>query len=338
MTSIPSYNDAVFAYDKLCSKLSILNKKMEAINHQIAVEEAAFELRKQPIDEDKGYNYYLRERDSAVKALENTKEEIENKITKIQAQCDIQVADLEQKKASAILDFERKIEALKACTEAKITALDRKKESSNVEYQRKIDYHQSSIMSITNKFQTAKPTSTIYSKQVSNKEQTQREIDDLNGEVQQALVVLMAAQRKDMEKRQKEEMNKQRMMEREQFLRDEDERARIRQQRENERKAEEERARQRCEAAKALNAALEEIEAETKIVVSKPIKKSKNKLSFPLDPKKKYTVDELDTIEIDWERDGDENCELWEKLRHEAAEREGISGAEAWRKQLLSPE
>jgi hypothetical protein len=320
MSSIPSYNDAVFAYEKLCSKLSILNKKIESIQHRIVLEENAFEQRRKPLAEDTGYNYYVRTRDNTIENIKIMSQEIEAKINTLEAKRDCAIRAINE-------EYDRKIDVLQ-----------RKKDTEKASLQTKVDQHQKEVENVVQKYEASRPNSVVYTKMVSDKEQTQKEIDDLNAEVQQALVVLMAAQRKDMEKRQREEMNRLRQVEREQFLKDEEDRARLRQQRDNERKAEEERARQRCEAAKALNAALEEIETETKVVESKPTKKSRKKLSFPLDPKKKYTVDELDTIDIDWEKDGDENCEMWEKLRREAAEREGISGAEAWRKQPLSPE
>lgn len=324
MSSIPSYSEAMFHYDRLCSKLSTLNKKLETIQHKIVVEENAYEQRKKPLSEDTGYNYYVRTRDNTIENIKTMSQEIDAKITTLEAKRDCAIRAINE-------EYDRKIDVLQ-----------RKKDTEKVTLQAKVDQHQKEVENVLQKYENSKPNSVVYTKLIGDKEQTQKEADDLNADVQQALVVLMAAQRKDMEKRQQEEMNKQRIIEREQFLRDEDERVRIRQQRENERKAEEQRARERCEAAKALNAAIKE--ADNEVVESKPVMKSKSskkkvkQLSFPLDPKKQYTVDELDTIDIDWERDGDENCELWEKLRHEAAEREGISGAEAWRKQPLSPE
>jgi hypothetical protein len=342
MSSIPRYSEAAFIYDKLFAKLTILNKKLESITHQLSVEENAFELRKQPIDDDKGYNYYVKERDSATKGLENARREIDHKISKYQSHCDISVADLEQKKANAILDFDRKIEALKASTEAKISALEDKKDNASVEFERRIEYHQKSILNITTKFDNAKPTSTAYTKLVSNKEQTQKEIDEVSGELQQALVVMMAAQRKESENRAAEEKQRLKREERDQFLKDEEERKRIEQDRENTRKAEMERAKQRSEAAKIQTTTIEESNLQFAFTPPpKKIKKAKGrvkKLSFPLDPKKQYTVDELDTIDVDYEKDGDANCELYDKLYHEASVREGVYGAWECKEECLYPE
>jgi hypothetical protein len=341
MSSIPRYSEAQFIYDKLFAKLSNLNKKLESIVHQMVVEENAFELRKQPIDDDKGYNYYVKERDSATRGLEKAIREIEDKISKYQSQCDISVADLEQKKANAILDFDRKIEALKATTEAKISALENKKETTSGDFEGRIEYHQRSILNITNKFENAKPTSTAYTKLVSNKDQTQKEVDDVTGELQQALVVMMAAQRKESENRAEEQKQRLKREERDQFLKDEDERKRIEQYRENERKAELERAKQRSEAAKLEATTIEE--SNLQFAFTPPPKKENKaksnvkKLSFPLDPKKLYTVDELNTVDVDWEKDEAANCELWDKLYHEASVREGMFGAWECKEESLTP-
>jgi len=195
---------------------------------------------------------------------------------------------------------------------------------------------------VIHKYESSKPTSTAYTKLVSNKEQTQKEIDEVSGELQQALVVMMAAQRKESENRAVEEKQRLKREEREQFLKDEEERKRIEQDRENTRKAEMERAKQRSEAAKAAQTTTIE-ESNLQFAFTPPPKKIKKakgrvkKLSFPLDPKKQYTIDELDTIDVDYEKDGDANCELYDKLYHEASVREGVYGAWECKEECLSP-
>jgi hypothetical protein len=233
MSLLPSHSDATLAFDKLCGKLTILNKKMEGIQHKIIVEENAFEQRRKPLTEDIGYNYYVRTRDNTIENIKIMSQEIEAKINTLEAKRDCAIRAINE-------EYDRKIDVLQ-----------RKKDTEKASLQTKVDQHQKEVENVLQKYEASKPSSVVYTKMISEREQTQKEIDDMNLEVQQALSVLLAAQTRDMEKRRQEEMNRLRALEREQFLRDEEERMRIRQQRENERKAEQQRARERCEAAKA---------------------------------------------------------------------------------------
>ena len=321
MSSIPRYSEAQFIYDKLFARLTILNKKLESITHQLSVEENAFELRKQPIDDDKGYNYYVRTRDNTIKNINIVSQEITAKIN-----------TLESKRESAI-------RAINEEYDRKIEILERKRDTEKAALEAKVEQHQKEVESVLHKYESSKPTSTAYTKLVSNKEQTQKEIDEVSGELQQALVVMMAAQRKESENRMAEEKQRLKREERDQFLKDEEERKRIEQDRENTRKAEMERAKQRSEAAKIQTTTIEESNLQFAFTPPpKKIKKAKvKKLSFPLDPKKQYTIDELDTIDVDYEKDGDANCELYDKLYHEASVREGVYGAWECKEESLSP-
>lgn len=317
MSSIPRTSEALFAYDKLTAKWSLLNKKLESISHQLTVEENAFELRRKPITEDTGYNYYVRTRDNTIGNISILCQEIAAKIN-----------TLEAKRESAI-------KAINEEYDRKIEVLERKRDTEKAALDAKAVQHQKDVESVVQKYECAKPTSTAYTKLVSNKEQTQKEVDDASAELQQALVALMAAQRRDSENRVSEEKQRLIREEREQFLRDEQERKRIEQNRENDRKAEMERARQRSEAAK-LKAAqtVTTIEESTlQFAFTPPPKKvtitDKKLSSCVLDPKKLYTVDELDTIEVDYDRDDPRLIELYDKLRHEASVREGAYGT-AW--------
>lgn len=237
MSSIPSLSDATFAFEKVCGKLTNINKKMESIQHRIIVEENAFEQRRKPLSEDVGYNYYVRTRDNTIENIKTMSQEIDAKINTLEAKRECAIRAINE-------EYDRKIDVLQ-----------RKKDTEKAALQTKVDQHQKEVENVLQKYEISKPTSVTYTKMISERDQTQKEIDDLNGELQQTLAVLTAAQTRDMEKRRQEEMNRLRMIEREQFLRDEEERARIRDQRENERKAEQQRARERCEEAKALAAA-----------------------------------------------------------------------------------
>lgn len=327
MSSIPRTTEALFAYEKLTAKWSLLNKKLESISHQLTVEENAFELRRKPITEDNGYNYYVRTRDNTIGNISILCQEIAAKIN-----------TLEAKRESAI-------KAINEEYDRKIEVLERKRDTEKAALDAKAEQHQKDVESVVQKYECAKPTSTAYTKLVSNKEQTQKEVDDASAELQQALVALMAAQRRDSENRVSEEKQRLIREEREQFLRDEDERKRIEQNRENERKAEMERARQRSEAAKLKAAQTVTTcteESNLQFAFTPPPKKvtitDKKLSSCVLDPKKLYTVAELDLIEVDWDRDDPDKCMLWEKLHTEASVREKAYGT-AWecKEDSLSP-
>ena len=311
MSSIPSTFDAQFAIDKINTKMNQLAKKLEVINHQITVEENAFELRKEPVEKDKGYNYYVKERDNALAAVELSSREIDDKISTLEAKRDAEIKAINT-------EYDRKIDAL-----------ERKKDLEKARQQSKADDRQRDIENVIRKFDSAKPTSVIYSKLLSNKEQTQKELEEVQAEWQNAIVDLQHASQKASNKRIADALRIQQRLDREQAIRDAEELKRIEQGHENRRKEELEKAKQRSRDATVI-VDTPEPGSTLKFAVTMPPKGSRapksmeKKLSFPLDPKKKYTIEQLRTLSPDYDVDAPEDCEMWDRLYSEAAKREEL--------------
>jgi len=197
------------------------------------------------------------------------------------------------------------------------------------------------LESTREKIENKTPTTPAYKRLIAELNIVEKQLEQSKQEQANALATLEQAFLLDAAKKKREAVEKERVAARQQQIKHEEAVRRIEQDRENTRKAEMERAKQRSEAAKVETTTIEESNLQFAFTPpSKKIKKAKGKvkkLSFPLDPKKQYTVDELDTIDIDWEKDGDANCEMWEKLRHEASIREGLFGAWECKEESLSP-
>jgi hypothetical protein len=271
-------------------------------------------MRREPLDKDKGYNYYIRERDGATNAQELVSKEIESKIATLEAKRDAQ------------------LRAINSEYEVKIEALERKKESEMIKLRNRIDDRQRDIDGIRAKFDNAKPTSTSYSKLVSDRDQTTKEIETAQYEMSQASITLQHSHKKDNDRRVREENSRLQFMARENALIELEKKKRIEQDRQNIIKQDIEKAKKRTEEAK-MAAAASLGPPKLQFAVTFPSKEERKlpknieKLSFPLDPKKQYTVDQLDTIHIDYDVNDPHDCEMWEKLRREACLREGVFGA-----------
>jgi hypothetical protein len=178
MASSLSVNDAMNALSKISSRQNALEKKIEKANHDIQVEENAFLSRKTPLDKDVGYNYYITERDKAVRASELAAKDVDDKI-----------ASLEAKKAAAIADFDRRIEAL-----------EQKRESEKLKHLERADMHQKNVNTTAGKYDDMKPTTATYTKLVANLAEYEKEKVSVEAEYREATTTLTVAMNKQRER------------------------------------------------------------------------------------------------------------------------------------------
>lgn len=224
--------------------------------------------------------------------------------------------------------YKTQIDETRARKEAALEKLDQefrqRRDTLESKYDAQINMFTLNLETTREKIENKTPTTPAYRRLIAELNIVEKQLEQAKQEQANALATLEQAFLADANKKRKDAIERERIALRQQQIENEEAVRRIEQDRENSRMAEMEKAKKRVEEAKA---------AQTTVVVTPTIKKSKRKvkeLSFPLDPRKLYTVDELDTIEIDWERDGDINCDLWEKLRHEAAVREGLDGTKVY--------
>lgn len=224
--------------------------------------------------------------------------------------------------------YKTQIDETRARKDAALEKLDQefrqRRDALESKYDAQINMFTLNLETTREKIENKTPTTPAYRRLIAELNIVEKQLEQAKQEQINALATLEQAFIVDAAKKRKDAIERERIALRQQQIENEEAVRRIEQDRENTRMAEMEKAKKRLEEAKA---------AQTTVVVTPTIMKSKRKvkqLSFPLDPRKLYTVDELDTIEIDWERDGDINCDLWEKLRHEAAVREGLDGTKVY--------
>jgi hypothetical protein len=173
-----SVNDAMNALSKISSRQNAVEKKIEKAKHDIQVEENAFLSRKTPLDKDVGYNYYITERDKAIRSSELAAKDIDDKI-----------ASLEAKKAAAIADFDRRIEAL-----------EQKRESEKLKHLERADMHQKNVDTTAAKYDGMKPTTATYTKLVANLAEYEKEKVSVEAEYREATTTLTVAMNKQRER------------------------------------------------------------------------------------------------------------------------------------------
>lgn len=226
--------------------------------------------------------------------------------------------------------YKTQVDETRARKEAALEKLEQefrqRRDTLESKYDAQINMFTLNLESTRQKIENKTPTTPAYKRLIAELNIVEKQLVESKQEQANALATLEQAFLVDAARKKKDALEKERVAARQQQIENEEAMKRIEQDRENTRRAEMERAKQRSEAAKAAQT--------TTVVDTKPVRKAKKyvkQLSFPLDPKKQYTVDELDTIDVDYEKDGDANCELYDKLRLEAAIREGLDiSQEIW--------
>lgn len=243
----PSLNDAMISVTNASSKISSIEKKIDDAKHRIQVEEAAFLLRKEPIEKDKGYNYYLRERENASKSGDIACSEISSKIEALEKKKDDVERDFERKKQVLLEELERKKEAAIKEIDNKIETLERKKGLERENSQERAEKHQKNLEGIISKYESMKPTTIVYTKLLSHVEELEKEKLAAEEAHRESIATMMRAQEKNLQNMQREAANREREIRREQAIRDQEELKRIEMREAATRKEEEERAKRRME-------------------------------------------------------------------------------------------
>jgi hypothetical protein len=220
-----SVTEAVNACDIVRHRITANQKKIDDAKHRIQVEEASFLLSKQPLDKDKGYNYYLRERDNAEKAGDISCKEIDAKIEA-----------LERKKEAAIREIDAKIEAL-----------ERKKELERENSKERAEKHHKNLEGIINKYDSMKPTSVIYSRLTAHVEELEKERVVLEDEMLKASQEVVLANERHMKRKMQEIEQQERQRRREEAIKLSEEIRLYEMQQAAIRREEEERAKRRME-------------------------------------------------------------------------------------------
>lgn len=219
--------------------------------------------------------------------------------------------------------YKTQIEEARTRKDAALEKLDQefrqRRDALESKYDAQINMFMLNLETTREKIENKTPTTPAYRRLIAELNIVEKQLEQAKQEQVNALATLEQAFLVDAARKKREALERERITLRQQQIENEEAVKRIEQDRENTRKADMERAKQRVEEAKAAQT--------TTVVDTKPVKKAKKnvkQLSFPLDPKKQYTVDELDTIDIDYEKDSESNIELYDKLRLEAAIREGV--------------
>jgi len=246
-TFIPSINAVAATLDTISSRLTANQKKIDDAKHRIQVEESSFLSSRQPVDKDKGYNYYLRERENASKAGDIACSELGSKIELLEKKKEDIEKDFERKKEALLEELERKRDVAIKELDNKIEALERKKGLERESSQERADKHQKNLEGIISKYESMKPTSVVYNRLIAHVEELEKERDAIEKEYREATLKMGLAQEKFRENMMREAANKEREMRREQAIKDQEELRRIELREAAIRREEEERARRRVE-------------------------------------------------------------------------------------------
>lgn len=302
-------------FERAIAKLTAVEKKKEAVQRQIDVQIQAYALVPKGVDTNETVLYYRRERDR-----------VANKQTTELNAIDLKIQAIEAKKQAAIEKFDADIEAL----EAKKKALDDKLTSEGERYS-------SEILRFTTKLEDPEPPTPAFRKLKADLALCIEEETKARDDMAVANTQLLAEMAKRSKRMVDEQMAEYRRREQEERANEQKERDMIEAIRERDaKKLQEEfdaaiaRAGPRIESEpptepvdhiKEALAAVQSNVIKYNYKSKKPIKHlTYNDLSEDII----YTVDELDTINVDYEIDNENDITLWNKLRREACIREGI--------------
>jgi hypothetical protein len=278
----PSLNDAMISVTNATSKLSSIGKKIDDAKHRIQVEESSFLSSRQPLEKDKGYNYYLRERENASKTGGIACNEIGTKIEALEKKKEDIEREYERKKELLLEELERKKEMMIKEIDNKIEALDRKKELERESSQERADKHQKNLEGIISKYESMKPTSVVYSRLIAHVEELEKEKLTAEEAHREAISTMMRAQQRHLQSMQHEAANRERELRREQAIRDQEELRGIELREAATRREEEERAKRRVEEDNRRFR--EEQRKEVQIVSKPPLKQEEEQEYVEEDP------------------------------------------------------
>jgi len=360
-----NYQDAVREVERASIALRSVEERLESVNRQIEIQIEAFALVPKDFDDNKTIMYYVSERNRVTKKLETESSSIESQLLTLDAKKNAaidateqefnnKVSSLEERKAAAIRAIESEytvkmstlegkkdttIKAIELDYNTRINSLEAKKEQMTAKLNVETERYSKEIERVQASLENPEPQTPLFRKLKADKVKLEKEKVDAEIVFSDKLSLRRQAEQKRQENIQREYEEKQRVMVREQYIKDEEARQRIEQYRENERKREQERAEQRCKEAKA---AVWPVQQPTEVSAPSPLKKGKMVRPkgvapmMPLDITKKYRYDDLMAIVIDYDTVTEYEEEVYDKACAYAARREKINGWASLRHNLTA--
>ena len=299
--------------------MSAHSKKIEKIKCDIRIQEEAFNAIPRSVETSNGYKYYLTEKERIARGLSATMNSFDAKI-----------ADLEAKKKVMMDEFDRKIQKVESDKAAGLEKL----ENQN-------GYYDKLMLEMREKVENAQPTSLVYRKLVAQLAQSEQE----EVRMKEEYTKLIAANTLIVQKRQRDAMREMEVKERERLRLEKV---------------------VRDEAIAALDAKCKKEQDEyivryktvyqpTEIVITPTPSEKKTetggvakakripkkvepeseplveKISFPLNPRKRYTIEQLDLLcdETDYDSVSQKDWEMQGRCYAYAMRWKGSTGWEA---------
>jgi hypothetical protein len=335
-----NFRDAEAIHTRCHELLSAAEKKYETVKRQVEVQLEAFSQIPRNLNENSGFRYYTSERDKVSKKLDEESSRLKRDIYTLEAKKQAAIEAVEADYRDKITRLENKRDAAVAAIEAearsKISIMESKADQYCAKLQGDAERLTIDIERVQTKLECPEPQTPAFRKLKADLAKSEEEKIEAKKRYIDSNAELMKAFDRKQEQVRRENAQKEMIMMREQALRDAEEIKRIEQQRENERKAEEERAQMRLkEALAAMNTPTEIVATPVVKTPPPPLapkKKEKVKggviLSFPLNPKKKYSYADLCEMESNFDYDTltPQDEEMHSKLMAYAARREQING------------
>lgn len=271
------------AVQNVLAKQALNAKKLQDIKKQIEILEGAHTASMKSVEHDKGYCYYMSERNRVTKKRDVDASSFESKI-----------ATLEAKKKAFIEEIDSKIEKVERDKKSFEERMDAESERYELEMAR-----------IRTKFEDSTPTSQTYRKAQEALKVAEREEKELVDEFSAAVRANTIAHDKQLQRRQREQDARDREVAINLEAKRQEEIKAIEARRAQERKEEEERAKKRVEEAKLAKSSTTIVRTE---FVPPPSKNKKvtpgGQISFPLLPNKRYTIKQLDELQDKYIEEG----------------------------------
>jgi hypothetical protein len=262
----------------IIAQMTANDKKIESVKSDIKVQEDAFDAIPRDIEGTSGYKYYLTEKERIARGMTSTTHTFDSKI-----------ADLEAKKQIMMDEFDRKIQKVEAEKAAGLAKL----ESQN-------GYYDKLMLEMREKAEKAVPTSLTYRKLIAQLAQSEKEKIEIQKTYNEVLARHLAQAEKRSQQMQREQEAKRRQAE--QLDRAERQRAQEEYDARIKRENEESLARYRQREAAKTTIVSTPPPPENKIPTTPPVKRKvkiapKESISFPLNPRTRYTIQQLDELQ-----------------------------------------
>ena len=287
-----------------------LVERLDALKRKKDVDIEALALAPKDLEGNATYSYYTTEQSRLSKKRETDTEAIDSKIRKLEA-----------KKQATIDDID-----------AQISALESKKGTVDDTISTQAFYYHNQLESLKKKIQNPEPDTLAFRKLKSDITRTEADIIVSEKKMRQLHYNLEAASERRNEKMKREAETALRQQMQLEHIQRMEALTIIERQQAAVRKEEEERNKRRVQeaiAAQEKDTAVKKhvtFPTEEKNTVVKKQEVAAQKVSWPLIPGKQYTMDQLWSLEIDFETITEEEEEVYERAKAAASKREKVPG------------